>query len=132
MVTQNAVAETGGRYKTYAGYVQDDFKVNKRLTLNLGLRWNIWGTFYEVNNVMSFFNPTMTNPAVGLPGALQFAGNGTDSCGCRTPVKQHNVNPGPRMGLAYRSGTRPSSGQATAFSTRMPAAWVGAPTDARG
>ena len=28
VVTQNAVAETGGRYKTYAGYVQDDFKVN--------------------------------------------------------------------------------------------------------
>jgi hypothetical protein len=102
VVTQNAVAETGGRYKTYAGYVQDDFKVNRKLTLNLGLRWNIWGTFYEVNNVMSFFNPTMTNPAVGLPGALQFAGNGTDSCGCRTPVKQHNVNPGPRVGLAYQ------------------------------
>jgi hypothetical protein len=51
---------------------------------------------------MSFFNPTLTNPAVGLPGALQFAGNGTDSCGCRTPIKQHNVNPGPRLGLAYQ------------------------------
>jgi hypothetical protein len=106
VVTQNAVAETGGRYKTYAGYVQDDFKVNRKLTLNLGLRWNIWGTFYEVNNVMSFFNPTMTNPVVGLPGALEFAGNGTDSCGCRTPVKQHNVNPGPRVGIAYQVGDK--------------------------
>ncbi len=106
VVTQNAVAETGGRYKTYAGYVQDDFKVNRRLTLNMGLRWNIWGTFYEVNNVMSFFNPTLTNPVVGLPGALQFAGGGTDSCGCRTPVKQHNVNPGPRLGLAYQLGDK--------------------------
>ena len=27
-VTQNAVAETGGRYKTYAGYIQDDIKVS--------------------------------------------------------------------------------------------------------
>jgi hypothetical protein len=105
-VTQNAVAETGGRYKTYAGYVQDDFKVNRHLTLNLGLRWNVWGTFYEVNNVMSFFNPTLMNPAVGLPGALQFAGSGVDSCGCRTPVKQHNVNPGPRVGLAYQLGDK--------------------------
>jgi hypothetical protein len=104
--TQNSVAETGGRYKTYAMYVQDDFKVSSRLTLNLGLRWDIWSPFTEVVNRMSFFNPTLNNPVVGIPGALQFAGNGTDSCDCRTPVQQHNVNPGPRIGLAYRLGDK--------------------------
>jgi hypothetical protein len=104
---QFSVTETGGRYKTYAMYVQDDFRVNSRLMVNLGLRENIWSPFTEVNNVMSFFNPTLANPLAGnIPGALQFAGNGPDSCHCSTPVKQHNLNLAPRVGIAYRLGEK--------------------------
>lgn len=98
-----SVSETGGRYKDYAFWAQDDYQVNRRLTLNLGLRWDIWGPFTEVNDHMSFFNPTLANPlAGGRLGALEFAGSGADSCHCSTPVKRHNINPGPRIGLAYR------------------------------
>ena len=105
--TQDSVTETGGRYKTYAWYVQDDFKVNSRLSLNLGLRWDIWGPFSEVANRMSFFNPNVANPVAGnIPGALQFAGSGPDSCNCATPVQRHNINPGPRVGIAYRLGEK--------------------------
>jgi len=104
---QYSVVETGGRYKTYAFYVQDDIKVSSRLALNIGLRENIWSPFSEVNNVMSFFNPTLPNPLAGnIPGALQFAGSGPDACNCSTPVHQHNVNLAPRIGLAYRLGEK--------------------------
>ena len=102
-VTQNAVAETGGRYKTYAAYVQDDIKINPRLTVNLGLRWDAWGPFKEVANRMSFFDPTLANAAAGGHlGALQFAGSGPNTCNCSTPVKMHYLNLGPRIGAAYQ------------------------------
>jgi hypothetical protein len=102
-VTQNSVAETGGRYKTYAPYIQDNINVNSKLTVNLGLRYDLWTPFVEVENRMSFFNPTLANPlAGGIPGALQFAGYGTDACNCRTPVKIHKNNYAPRAGFAYK------------------------------
>ncbi len=101
-ITQNYVATTGGRYKTFAVYFQDDYKVTSRLTLNLGLRYDVFGTYHEVANRMSFLNPTLPNPLVSnYPGALQFAGNGTNSCNCDTPVSTHYGQLGPRFGFAY-------------------------------
>jgi len=52
---------------------------------------------------MSFFDPNLPNPAVGgRPGALNFAGSGTNHCNCSTPVSTHYKNFGPRLGAAYR------------------------------
>ena len=102
-VVQNAVIETGGRYKTNAAYVQDNIQVTPRLTVNMGLRWDVWTPFTEVLDRMTFFNPNIANPvAGGILGGLQFAGNGANSCGCRTPVKTHYMNFGPRFGFAYK------------------------------
>jgi hypothetical protein len=38
------------RYKIAEPYLQDNWKVNPRLTLNAGLRLSLFGTFYEKNN----------------------------------------------------------------------------------
>jgi len=46
-----------------AAYFQDNWRVNKRLTLNLGLRWDGVPHTYEANNRMSNFYPQLYNPA---------------------------------------------------------------------
>ncbi len=88
--------------KNYAFYVQDDWKVSQKLTLNLGYRYEIPYPVTERYNKVSFLNPTAANPAVdGYPGTLEFAGNGPDSCNCRTLVKTHYLTMSPRVGFAY-------------------------------
>jgi hypothetical protein len=105
-ITEDTVAESGGRYKDYAPYVQDDIKVSDRLTLNLGLRWDIWTPYTEALNRESFFNPNIIDPLTGTPGGLLFAGYGQDGCNCSTMVSTDLHNLGPRVGIAYRIGDK--------------------------
>ncbi len=46
-----------------AGYFQDNWRVDNRLTLNLGMRWEGIPHTYEQNNRMSNFYPNLYNPA---------------------------------------------------------------------
>ena len=56
-----------------AFYVADDWKVTRRLTVNIGLRWDIVGGLYETHGYSSGLDPTVANPgAGGYPGALVF------------------------------------------------------------
>jgi hypothetical protein len=100
-LTQNLVQETGARFRPISPYAQDDWKVSSKLTLNLGLRYDFFPTYREANNVLSFFNPNVMN-ASGTMGILQFAGNGTNTCNCSTPVDNYKKGFGPRFGLAYQ------------------------------
>jgi hypothetical protein len=48
---------------SWAGYIQDNYRVNNRLTLNLGLRWDGVPHTYEANDRMSNFYPNLYNSA---------------------------------------------------------------------
>jgi hypothetical protein len=86
------------RIWTPAFYVADDWKVSRKLTVNVGLRWDIVGGVYEVNNYSSGLSPTTPNPgASGYPGALVFLSD----------LKRKSFQDtfygelGPRLGFAY-------------------------------
>ncbi len=91
----------GARYKTFSPYVQDNYRVNSKLTLNLGLRWDFYPPYHEVQNRWSYMNPNLVNPATGTKGAIEFAGSGPYACNCQTPVHYYMGNAAPRVGLAY-------------------------------
>jgi Carboxypeptidase regulatory-like domain len=103
-VALQPVSELGGRYRLAAPYVSDNWKVNSKLTLDLGLRWDYFSPYHEVQDRWSFLNPNLTNAATGTPGMLQFAGNHGGagvSCNCRTPVHTYWKNWGPRVGVNF-------------------------------
>jgi hypothetical protein len=85
-------------------YVQDDIKLNTKLTLNLGLRWDIQVPFTEVNNRIVYFN--QDNPGTD-PAADNIAGSVTKfgtctGCAGYTRADTHFTHLGPRFGFAYK------------------------------
>ena len=86
----------------YGVYFQDDWRVSKRLTLNLGLRWDSDRPLTERFNRLSSFNYGAALPvqAPGLPplhGGLEFVGRNGLARGNKNP---DNNNFAPRVGLA--------------------------------
>lgn len=65
--------EFGGRRKSAAAFIQDDWKITPTLVLNLGLRYQYEGTWTEAHNNTSNFSPTAINSATDTPGAILFA-----------------------------------------------------------
>lgn len=106
-VVEDSQVATSGRFYTYAFWAQDNFKLRPNLTLNLGLRYDIMKPYTEVHDRWSFLDPTLPNPLVGgYPGAIVFAGDGVNSCHCRTSINTYYGAIGPRLGVAYSPNDR--------------------------
>jgi hypothetical protein len=84
----------------YGAYIQDDWKVTSKFTLNLGLRWEMDTPRWEKNNRQSGFDGSQINPVSGTPGVITFAGlNGVS----KYAHQFDKNNFGPRFGFAYRA-----------------------------
>jgi hypothetical protein len=84
-------------YRTWeSGYfIQDDIRLTKRLTLNVGLRYDILTPFTEIQNRISNFNPSGVE-SNGDAGAIVVASNNDRTAGIAT----HYTNVAPRLGFA--------------------------------
>lgn len=93
-------------FRTNQMYFQDDWRVTQKLTLNLGLRFEINQPPMVGDDQASDFSPTLANPAAGgRPGALVFAGTGAGRIGSRTLVDGwHGF--GPRFSFAYAADSK--------------------------
>jgi hypothetical protein len=72
--SSNNTPIVGFREKIPQFFVQDDFKVSRNLTLNLGLRYQIQQGWHEIANRIGDFDPTLINPVTNTPGAMWFGG----------------------------------------------------------
>jgi hypothetical protein len=77
-------------------YVQDDIRVNDKLTLNAGLRYEYATPMWEANNVLTNFDPGTRTLVAARDGSISD----------RALVDPDRNNVGPRVGFAYTPMTK--------------------------
>ena len=79
------------RQNMHFTYLQDDWRVNDQLTLNLGLRYEYATPWVERDNILSNFNAATRTMVMAADGSLE----------SRSTLQPDRNNFGPRLGLAY-------------------------------
>ena len=86
------------RQSDYAGYIQDNWRVNRRLTLNLGIRYEYWTPFSDQRDQASTLNLTAAGgPQVVYAGSAPITKNG---------LPQAVVNAYTAAGLSFQSASQ--------------------------
>ncbi len=85
----------------WGAYLQDDWKVSRNLTLNLGVRWDYDTPRWEkTDNRQSGFDQRMVNPVAGIPGTIVFSGRNGLGKYAHSPDRN---NFAPRFGFAWKA-----------------------------
>jgi hypothetical protein len=83
-------------------FVQDTWKVTRKLTVDYGLRWDYSTYQKEQYGRYPSFSETVSNPATGgIPGGIIFEGGGPGHCNCDF-AHNYPYAIGPRLGAAYQ------------------------------
>jgi hypothetical protein len=94
-----ATDELDRRSKYFAFYLQDDWKVTRNLTLNLGLRWEAHTPRFDANDRINGFDAVKINPVSRTPGVVTFANRDGYS---RSLYNGDYNNLTPRFGFAWK------------------------------
>ncbi len=85
--------------QAWAMFIQDSWKITRKLSLDYGLRWDLFTPFKEQYGRLGQFSETLPNAnAGGHPGATIYASN----CNCQFYQPAYPYALGPRLGLAYQ------------------------------
>ncbi len=100
--TINTPRRVGMLWRYNAMYVQDDWRITPRLTINIGTRYEYNLPALNENNQCADFDPTRANPgANGRLGALVFCGTGEGRIGRNTIPSGWYGGIGPRLGFSW-------------------------------
>jgi len=102
----NAPRETQLRRLSWGLYLQDNWKITRKLTLDYGLRWDLTPLGHEQHYREAEIGLTTPNPSAGgLPGGYIFEGYGPGRCNCEFS-STYPYAIGPRLAIAYQIDTK--------------------------
>ncbi len=91
----------------YAGFFQDNFRANSKLTLNMGLRYEVIVPRTERHNRVDWFDPNAASPLGNVPGLPPLKGQLVyANPGARRGTNINWDGFAPRFGLAYRLSSK--------------------------